>query len=152
MIEKAIVHELRQDLVIQQLIGDPEAVDPDDVFRMSPNHMGQEQAYPRIAYRIVSREGVRRVQDGPINLVRVRMQLDLYATTYTGIVNLSDRVRRVLDGLSKTIAAPGGNVVVDSIALEDTDDGSERAQDGGAGTVHRRSMDFMIWHREAVGI
>lgn len=142
MIESAIVHELGKDAALAALIGS----------RISPNHAGQDQAMPRLVYRIVSREGVRRIQDGPRNLVRVRLQLDVYSDTFSEVISVSDRVRRLLDGLSGTLGPSGSTVVVDSIALEDHDDQAERAQDGGAGTIHRRSMDFMIWHREAVGV
>lgn len=151
MIESAIVHELASDATLIALIGNAQAATPALTARISPNHAGQDQALPRIVYRVVSREGVRRVSDGPRDLCRVRVQLDIYDDDYSTVVAVSDRVRRLLDGLRGTIGPSGSTVEVDSITLEDHDDISERAQDGGSGTIHRRSMDFMIWHREAVG-
>ena len=151
MIESAIVHTLVSDTTLLALIGNPADPQPEDTARISPNHAGQDQELPRLVYRVVSREGVRRVQDGPTNLCRVRMQIDVYGDAYSDVVTVSDRVRRLLDGLSGTLGPSGSTVEVDSIALEDQDDLPERAQDGGSGTIHRRSIDFMIWHREAVG-
>ncbi|MFW6079533.1 MAG: DUF3168 domain-containing protein [Gemmatimonadota bacterium] len=109
--------------------------------RVYPVLLPPDVTYEAISYRRISapRE---HAQTGPSGLVRARIQVDSWATTYGGAKDLAEDVRRALDGFRGTM---GTTVTtrVDSTMLEgDRDLYDEDAE------VHRVQHDYLIWYGE----
>lgn len=98
---------------------------------------------PFITYR---RAGIQRSQtlSGPMGVPRVTVEIDIYATTYEGARDLSDRCRLVLDGYGGTF----DNTEVKHVSLENEQD--DFVELGGADLppVYSVKQTFDVWWQE----
>lgn len=88
---KAIYYLLTNDATISELVG----------TRVFPELADQEQAAPYVVYNIRSNDPSD-VQGGPSALDTASIEVNCYATTYTGAIDLADAVRTCLDRRSGT--------------------------------------------------
>jgi hypothetical protein len=105
-----------EELLVAVLIGDSRVTDligTGDDARITPDVLEQDGALPALVYQDNS-EVTGYTHDGP-GLVRVRFQIDVYASTRVGARRLARAVRSVLhdypgeeDGIQDFEAAPGG--------------------------------------------
>lgn len=81
--------------------------------------------------------------EGPTGLVRSRMQVDCWGSTYASALGAARAVRDLLSGVRTAI----GDIQLQGAFID-----SERhdfEKDGNAAEgFHRVSMDFIIWHSE----
>jgi len=83
---------------------------------------------------------------GPSGLVNVRMQIDYYASTYSGASALADAARNVLDGYTGSVTV--GSTSIDIKQCHLISDNSDFVQPQNAAEVGTRrfSHDYQIVH------
>lgn len=133
-IESAIYTKLAADPVVSSLVS----------TRIFPNVIPQGESMPAIAYQMIS--GAREhTTDGPEGLCQARFQVTCWAGTYSEAKQLSEAVRKELDGYRGTVSS----VVIDSILLENELDAPRLV--GGVDVLKRfgKILDFVIWFEES---
>lgn len=113
--------------------------------RVYPVVVPQGSSLPYISYQRVASRHVHSM-DGVAGLAETTIQIDCYASTYSGGKALGEAVRLALDGYTGTPV--GGGTVIGGILLDGINDAPETPQTGGETIVHRVSMDFVIWYEE----
>lgn len=109
--------------------------------RVYPKQMPQAPTYPAIVYHRIS--GPREhSQTGSSGLAHPRFQFDLYARSYAGAKNLSEKVRLAFDDFRGSMGG-GSGVEVDAVFLED--DGDDYDDDL---QVYMFRVDYTFWHGE----
>lgn len=113
--------------------------------RLYDNRAAQAPTLPYIVLTEISavREPQLRAASG---MVQKRVQVDVYASSSTGVRRLSEYVRDSLDGYRGTM----GSTVVRSCHLDGESDFYEPPDDGSSGGKCRRIMEFVIFHTETV--
>jgi len=106
--------------------------------RMYPARLPQGVTLPAIVYQRVS---AMRLNDlsGPSGFARPRVQLDLWASTYSGVKTLARVVRQALDGYSGVVDGFG---VADAIIDSELDLYEPGVDD------YRVVQDYFVWHDE----
>ena len=112
-----------------------------EIHRMYPGKMPQTPTMPLLVYQRVS--GPREHDmDGAAGIANPRIQIDAWASTYTGAKALSTAVRKRIDGYSGDVGSPAVDVIV-AMLLSDRDLYDDETE------LWRVSMDFEIMHIEA---
>ena len=109
--------------------------------RFYPEILPQNPTAPAATYQIISTTVMDHSHDGAGRLLRVRVQVDAYASTYLETITLSDAIRSSLDGFSGTM----GSTTVPSCLMA-----AERAGWDFESALWRRSQDYLIVYVEAV--
>ena len=93
------------------------------------------------------RSGVQRQQtlSGPMGMPTVLLSIELFALTYEGVRDLSDRVRRALDGYG---GSPSDSVLVNNVSLDNEIDGFVQLSGGDMPPVYSVSQTFSIMWSE----
>jgi len=106
--------------------------------RIYPVKLPQSPDMPAITYSRVSGPRIQTIA-GPSGLAYPRVQVDSWASTYTGIKTLADAVRQALDGYSGTIASIRiGGIMMDG-ELDLYEPGVEE---------YRVTQDYIVWYDE----
>jgi len=128
--EKAVADTLSSDPDVQELLGG----------RVYPVLAPATAALPFATWR---REQVQREMtlSGPMGLVTVVMALEIYAETYEQARELSDRVRRKLDGSQNEMASWTS---VRNVSLINESDGFVTLAGGDLPPVYSVTMTFQI--------
>jgi hypothetical protein len=111
--------------------------------RVYPVNLPQATRYPAITYQTVSGSSTYSM-DGSSNLANPRVQFDLYAETFDGLVFLKAAVMDCLSGFVGTSA----NVDIQGVFRVFESDGFEQQIDGPGPRVWRKTLDFTIWYKE----
>ena len=130
-IEKDIHYRLSNDADVSPLVGS----------RVYPMKLPQGWTLPAITYQRISGERAHCL-GGPSGRARPRFQIDCWAEDYDGAKDLSDKVRKCLDGFKGDINTESN---VGGISLDGDRDIYEEEID-----IPRISMDFIIPHFEAI--
>lgn len=129
--------------VVAAIVGDP-TVSGIIGNRVAPLRAGQRIELPYLTYQVVSRNRPRVLNGGGVTgLCHTRLQVDAFAGDYESAVEIAAAVRRLLDGNPSAIGDH-----VRTVALDDEDDTTAERDDGTGEAVYRRTLDFLIWHRE----
>lgn len=132
-IETAIYSILVQDATINGLVS----------TRIYPNLIPQGKAMPAITYQQIS--GVRdAVMDGPTGLVAARFQINCWAKKYNDAKELTEAVRKELDGYSGTV----NSRKIEVIMLEDEGDMPQILPGTDVLKRHGKRLDFIVWFKE----
>jgi hypothetical protein len=102
-----------------------------------------EAVLPFVTWRRMS---VQRQQSlsGPIGVPTVMLAVDLFATTYEGVREMSDAIRSALDGWGGTFE----NTIVSNVSLENESDGFATLAGGDLPPVYTVQMTFSILWQE----
>ena len=106
--------------------------------RIYPGRLPQGVTLPAIVYQRISAVRLNDLS-GPSGFARPRVQLDLWASTYSGVKALARVVRQALDGYSGEVDGFG---VADAILDEELDLYEPGVDD------YRVVQDYFIWHGE----
>ena len=140
MIEAAIRQELVDDTAVAALA----------VARVYPQMAAQGAALPYLVYSRISTDRPRHLLSAA-GITSARVQVDCYASTYSGAKTLADKVRLCLDGLRATTIGSGSSTLfVRHIALDSERDGFDNPIDGSQLGTHRIIQDFIVWSAETV--
>jgi len=134
-IEAAIYEILSTDSTVAALVG----------ARIKPSILPQGLAMPAITYQQIS--GPRdETTDGPTGLVASRWQVNMWATTYAGVLVVRTAVRQILDGYSSTAAGTR----IQCVHLIDEGDVPVTQPGKDVSTRYGKRFDFRIWFEETV--
>jgi len=109
--------------------------------RIYPLVLEQNTSYPAITYTKVASVHIHDL-DGSAGLANPTFQVDSWAYTYPEARNLSDAVRRALQGYS---GSPYTGTVVSGIYLT-----GERHFYDSEVKIYRVSADYEVWHSEVI--
>lgn len=106
--------------------------------RVYPNVLPQRATLPAVTYRRIStnRPPAMGADSG---VAEVRMQVDSWADSYSGVKALQAQVRSALQRYNATV---GSEVILDAFIVNEMDLYEPEKN------VHRVLTDFTIWHRE----
>lgn len=113
--------------------------------RVYPNIIPQGADMPAVTYQQIS--GVRdHAFSGPNGLVSARFQINCWSDSYSEARQLSEAVRKLLDGYSGTV----NTREIQSIMLENEGDMPQIS--AGKDVLRRfgKRLDFIVWFKEAV--
>lgn len=99
--------------------------------RVYPLVMPQSPTYPAIVYNRIANTAQNTLEGGS-SLDQVRMQIDVYATTYSAAKTLSDQVRSAMEA-----AAFKGTLQTDQDFFEPDVN------------LYRVSLDFYVWQKRS---
>ncbi len=108
--------------------------------RLYPLTLPQNPTLPAMTYQWVSGERVH-TADGALGLSRPRIQFDAWATTYLVAESVFEALRKRLDAFR---GAAGASIIQGAFF------DSERDLYESEPKLYRRSVDFFVWHEEAV--
>lgn len=111
--------------------------------RVYPHVAPQGASLPYLTYYRVTTNRAP-VMSGAVDLINPRIQVDVWASTYTGARDLADKVRHALDQWTGS----AGGVSFRWVSLVDERDSIEPAQDASEEPTYRVSLDIETWHRE----
>ena len=134
-VEQGLVTHLLADGPVAAIVG----------TRVHPEAVPQGGATPAIVYSRIS--AIRDVDlSGPMDFVQVRLRLDCWHTSYSGVKTLADAVRVALNGVG--IASPQllGAEPVQLVYLENDSDASFFEGDK---KDYRVSQDWIVIHTES---
>lgn len=131
--EHAVAVALQQDPAVALVVGD----------RVYPVLAPITADIPFITWR---RQSVQRQQtlSGPMGMPTVVLAIDCYALTYQSVRDLSDKVRRVLDGWGQQKLGSD----IRHVALDGESDGFVQLAGGDAPPVYQVTMTFSILWQE----
>ncbi len=133
MIEKAIYSLLASNSAITDLVSS----------RIYPMVRRQTDELPAITFQIISSpRGY--TFDGPMGLVRARVQINCYADDPLEAANISEIVRKSLEGFQ---GSPE-DVRIESMMLEDIGDLPVIDPDNEQLSVYAKTMDFYVLFKE----
>jgi len=128
-IEEALYSRLKTDTPITALVSN----------RIYPNILPQNVAYPAISYMRVTGPRIHS-HSGSSGLAHPLFQVDQWATTYSGVKDLAEKVRLRLQGFSGTVVT----VVINGILfVGDRDSYDDEVE------VFRVISEYRVWHAEA---
>ena len=134
VIEKALFAHLIADSTVVGLVEK----------RIYPNMVPQSAAMPAITYQQIS--GVRdHVMAGAVGLVKSRYQINCWAASYSGAKDVSEAVRKQLDGYSGTI----DSCEISCIMLDNENDIPQVSPGSEKLTRYGKYLDFIIWYKES---
>lgn len=111
-------------------------------------HMATEGAtLPRIIYTSVSRQAFDHLT-APSGVVSSRMQIDSYAITPDGAIDLAEAVRVLLHGYRGQMGTEA--LEIRWSTLDTQRNNYESPHDDSSVGVHRASQDYMIVHHETI--
>lgn len=113
--------------------------------RVYPNVLPQNVVYPAIRFqRISTPRSQYRTLDGKANYASPRMQIDCWALTHSGVIDLAQAVYGLLEGFNGTV----GGLRIDAVSTED--EGADVEQDIGPSSVavFRQRIDVIVFHAE----
>lgn len=131
-IEAALYDELVNDAGVSALVG----------TRIYPLLVPQEQAYPAVAYQVISKYRTAS-QSGKNQIVEARIQYTINASTYTSLRSVAAAVRAALEGFTGVMGGVGG-VDVHSCYWDNEVDGAQTVN--GAAVTR---MDLLVEYTEA---
>lgn len=133
------------------LLGDT-AISALVVARVYPLRLPQKPLMPAIVYMKVTGRRFTHLR-GPASLARPRYQLDCWASTHDGAVELGTLVRQRLDGYNGTWSDGGSPAItMDVSALLDPEQGDrDLFEEDVNGGLCRNSADYFIFHSTAGG-
>lgn len=106
--------------------------------RIYPSLLPQGATLPAVTYRRVS--GVpERAMGSDAGVARVRMEVDAWASSYSGVKALRDAVVAALKRFTGTVS---GETIDATYQLNELDRYEDDLK------IHRVMMDFEVWHRE----
>jgi hypothetical protein len=108
--------------------------------RLYPVLLPQLAALPAVTYQEVSNDG-RVKYNSQSGMAKPRYQIDCWAFTYATAAAVAEQVRLALASWISTVSG----VVVDAVRTV-----GERDTYDPVPKVFRRSLDFFIWHQEAL--
>jgi hypothetical protein len=112
--------------------------------RIYPNIVPQKAAMPAITYQQIS--GPRQhVMTDDSGLVQASYQINCWSKTYVGARELSEAVRKVLDGYNGTV----NTRVIHAILLDDEGDMPQMQAESDVLLRYGKRLDFTIWYIEA---
>lgn len=141
MIERALVSILRSE-PIASLVGNR-------VFSQLRPESGSLSALPAIVYSVEQVERIRSF-DGHDGLTRAEIDLELFATSYRGVVDLFDVVRLWVDDYRGTV---DGVTIKDIRVASQNDMTTETSTSGnatGIGYIFGRLVGLSVWYLEPV--
>ena len=106
--------------------------------RVYPGKLPQNPTFPALTYQRASGARVSSIY-GPSGLANPRFQIDVWAQTFTSMVDVAALVREGLDGFRGVVSG----VRIGSIVCVGDFDNYEPGVE-----LHRRTIDFSIWHHE----
>jgi hypothetical protein len=113
--------------------------------RVHPVILPQAPVYPAITYQQIT--GLSHYsQQGPSALADTRFQLDLYAGSHTGVLQLRDAVMQRISGAQGLYGSPPVQIQGAFRSMER--DAYEQQLERSGPTVWRKSLDFNIWFTE----
>jgi hypothetical protein len=113
---------------------------------MYPIILPQGVVYPAISYNQVS--GVRDwTLCGPIDLARIRVQINLWSKSYDQAHDLADAVRQKMQSVQIEIGVDSPSIRVGFIKLDNEFDDPFQAEAGLIG-VYRVVQDYIVSHQE----
>lgn len=114
--------------------------------RVYPDAAPQTATLPFLVYTRIStvREHKFGSAGTETGLTQSRIQIDCYASTYSGVSALSEQVRLALSGFRGTF----GSGFANRISLVDENDLPADPDYGEQIGVRRKTLDFMVWHQE----
>lgn len=114
--------------------------------RIYPGSAPTSAEMPYITYAVVSGNHEHHMTAAS-GLVNHLIQFDVWASSYLTLAPAADELRKSMDGFN---GGQMGTVEVRSAMLQDEADEFVPATDASQEGVHRRRMDFSIWHTETV--
>lgn len=102
-------------------------------------------AYPAITYQVVTGES-HYAMEGPADLASPRVQIDCYAETDIGVLQVKGAVMKALSGFSGAVGSPPVKIQGAFKAMEV--DGYEAGLTKAGPRVWRKTLDFNIWFEE----
>lgn len=121
------------------------AVAPLVAGRVFPVILPQAVTYPAITYQTITGAS-NYSMDGSSELANSRMQFDCYATSFDAVTLLKAAVMKCLSGFSGSVGTPPVEIQ-GAFRVNETDD-FEQPLDGPGPRVWRKTLDFIIWHKE----
>lgn len=113
--------------------------------RVYPVVLPEAPIYPAITYTIVTGSSEYAMQ-GASKLASPRIQLDLYAATHFGVLQLKGAVMATLSGFSGTVGSPPVKIYGAFRSMEL--DAYEQQLERSGPTVWRKTLDFTVWFKE----
>lgn len=129
MIGAALRTHLLADVGLAALIG----------TRVHPLILPQGSVFPALTYQQIS-DLPGHTLGGPVDLHRIRMQIDVWASTYLSMEAVSAALRTALDGYRGQWGGSPPDIVVQGAFLQ-----TERDLYEAEPTVFRRSADYFLW-------
>jgi len=111
--------------------------------RVYPRAAPQDAELPYIVYHQISGLPDRLIATAS-GLVKARFQVNAYASSFSGVDALADKIRLALDGYSGTAA----NVKIQSIFLQNEISLEQGEADMSGSERYGRALDFIIWFDE----
>ena len=134
MPETELVAKLSGTSAVTDLVGD----------RIYPITARQGVALPYVTYQLISGAPVNHAA-GTTTTEECRIQVDNYASTYSGVKALAAAVEDALSGWSDAAGTPP----ITMCHLESRADLSEPIEPGSDTMIHRVSHDYVIWYSTA---
>lgn len=128
MVEKAIYSKLSGDADVSGLVSS----------RIYPVNLPQTPTYPAIVYSRVSGQRAHSLS-GASNIASPRVQVDAFATTYSGAKDLAAKIRAALNGFRGTVAG----ITIHGIFLESDNDIFDDDFE-----IYRITSDYFIHYKE----
>lgn len=140
-IEVAIRHRLVTSPAVSALLGD----------RIEPSFSSEQTRLPRAVYtRLISDH--QHHMGGASGLVFVRVQIDIFADTFSEMEQIGEAVRNRLDGFRGNITVGADTVWLQQVHLEDARDQAVDPTDGSDRGIFRRLLDFRISAAESIPV
>lgn len=112
--------------------------------RIYPDIAPANASLPYVIHQYVSADHVRHM-GGTSDFASRRVQFDVYGATAVSVDNVFAQLRTALEAKRGTIGSE--NLVVLSSGIESERDDYVDPIDGSQTGKHRRTIDFIIWHR-----
>ena len=109
-----------------------------------PDIAPENSPLPYVIFQIVSADHIRSMTAAS-DFVARRVQFDVYGSTALSVENVFDQLRGALEAKRGTIGSE--NLVVLSSGIDTERDDYVDPIDGSQTGKHRRTIDFIIWHR-----
>ena len=131
MIGKAVVNILTGDAGVTALLSSATSV--------YANAMPQSGSLPAIVFSVIT-DQYSHTHQGPDDLVRSLVEIDIYATQYLAAHNISTAVRKAMDNARGSY----GGVTIQRAAIETAEDALESPLRGKPDGVHRIRQQWRI--------
>lgn len=112
---------------------------------IAPEFRADEHIEQYIAYEVITRTRSRDLR-GPERLAQTRIQVDVYARSYSVAHTLAEAVGSATDGFRGEVTTVNGSVEIASIEMTDIQDLYEESGDARETAWYRVSMDLVVWH------
>jgi hypothetical protein len=135
--EEALVDILRSDPDVMDILED----------RVFPQQAPQDCEMPYLVYNIIS-EVSHYTMTGLGGLTGTRIQLDMYASDYTVVRELAEKIRLSLCAYSGVVTTVNGSLRVDWIQRDNSSDGLEPPDSGWEFGLYSITADYLMRHAE----